>query len=212
MPDGAVPPARGRRAWDAGLPFVQACSRDELRLLDAARERYPVRTDQQHGPPVRRGLLDRRRDRAAGYEAQAAAELEAAARSARDGDGSYAFALTTDGGLPWPLDAAPVIAAAAADALAGVPGAARSRCRFHRAVVSAVADVAERARAVAGIGEVTLSGGVFVNVLLSAWCAQELAARGFTVLRHHRVPPTDAGLALGQVAVAAKQVEGERCA
>ncbi len=56
-----------------------------------------------------------------GYEAQAAAELEAAARSARDADGSYAFAVTTDGCLPWPLDAAPVIAAAAADALAGVP-------------------------------------------------------------------------------------------
>jgi hydrogenase maturation protein HypF len=147
----------------------------------------------------------------AGYEAQAAAELEAAARSARDGERSYVFAVSTDGCLPWPLDAAPVIAAAAADVLAGVPAPVIA-VRFHRAVVSAVADVAERVRAVAGIGEVTLSGGVFVNVLLSAWCAQELAARGFTVLRHHRVPPTDAGLALGQVAVAARQGEGERCA
>jgi hydrogenase maturation protein HypF len=50
---------------------------------------------------------------------------------------------------------------------------------------------------------VTLSGGVFVNVPLSTWCARALTDRGFTVLRHRRVPPTDAGLAFGQVAVAA---------
>jgi hydrogenase maturation protein HypF len=102
------------------------------------------------------------------------------------------------------LDAAPVVAAAAVDVLAGV-SAPVIAVRFHRAIAAAVADVAERVRAQAGINEVTLSGGVFVNVLLSRWCARALADRGFTVLRHRRVPPTDAGLALGQVAVAAKQ-------
>ena len=199
-------------AWDAGLPCVQACSRDELRLLDAQ-----LASGTRCAPTSSMGrLLDAVSSIAGvchrvGYEAQAAAELEAAARSARDEGGSYAFAVRTDGCLPWSLDAAPLIAAAAADALAGIPAPVIA-VRFHRAVVSAVADVATRVREVAGLSEVTLSGGVFVNVLLSTWCARELAARGFTVLRHHRVPPTDAGLALGQVAVAARQEEGERCA
>ncbi len=146
-----------------------------------------------------------------GYEAQAATELEALARSASGHDGSYAFAVGAQQDPPWLIDAAPVVASAAADVLAGV-SAPLIAVRFHRAVVGAVAGIAERVRAATGTSEVTLSGGVFVNVLLSRWCAHALADRGFTVLRHHRVPPTDAGLALGQVAIAAKQAEQEeRC-
>ena len=138
-----------------------------------------------------------------GYEAQAAAELEASARSASDEDGSYAFAVGTDDGHPWLVDAAPVVASAAADVLAGV-SAPVIAVRFHRGIVGAVVDVAERVRAATGISAVALSGGVFVNVLLSVWCARALADRGFTVLRHHRVPPTDAGLALGQITVSSE--------
>ena len=72
--------------------------------------------------------------------------------------------------------------------------------------------LAERARAARGLSTVALSGGVFVNrVLLSATTAA-LTAAGFTVLRHRRVPPTDAGLALGQLAVAARaRREGTSC-
>ena len=48
----------------------------------------------------------------------------------------------------------------------------------------------------------TLSGGVFLNAFLTARCApQALAADGFEVLRHRKVPASDAGIALGQVAV-----------
>jgi len=52
-------------------------------------------------------------------------------------------------------------------------------------------------------GVVTLSGGVFLNAYLTSACARSLATRGFEVLRHHTVPASDAGLALGQVAVLA---------
>jgi hydrogenase maturation protein HypF len=191
--------------WDADLPCVRACTRDEVRLLGAQLD-----GGIQCAPTSSMGrLFDAISSIAgvchrAGYEAQAAAELEAVARSASGHDGSYAFAIRATGSLPPVLDAAPVVASAAADVLAGVPAPVIA-VRFHRAVVGAVAAIAERVRAETGTSEVTLSGGVFVNVLLSRWCARALADRGLVVLRHHRVPPTDAGLALGQVAVAAKQ-------
>jgi hydrogenase maturation protein HypF len=199
-------------AWDTGLPCVRACSRDEIRLLDAQ-----LASGTRCVPTSSMGRLFDALSSIAGvchrvgYEAQAAAELEASARSASDDDGSYTFTVGTDDGLPWLVDAAPVVASAAADALAGV-SAPVIAVRFHRAIVGAVTDIAERVRAATGTSEVTLSGGVFVNVLLSMWCARALADRGFTVLRHHRVPPTDAGLALGQIAIAAKQGEEQRCA
>ncbi|HUN34828.1 MAG TPA: carbamoyltransferase HypF [Trebonia sp.] len=205
--------------WDADLPCVQACSRDDVRMLgsqlDGGIQCVPTSSMGRLFDAIASiaGVCQR-----SGYEAQAAAELEALARRASGHDGRYGFAIgassegagSSDGsgsagdGPPLLVDAAPVVAAAAVDALAGISPSVIA-VRFHRAVTDAVTAIAERVRADTGISEVTLSGGVFVNVLLSHWCAAALTDRGFTVLRHRRVPPTDAGLALGQVAVAAKQ-------
>jgi hydrogenase maturation protein HypF len=197
--------------WDPDLPCVRACSRDEARLLgaqlDGGIQCVPTSSMGRLFDAISSiaGVCHR-----VGYEAQAAAELEAVARSASGHDGSYEFAIQASDGVPAVLDPAPVVASAAVDVLAGVSPPVIA-VRFHRAVVAAVTDIAERVRAETGISEVTLSGGVFVNVLLSRWCARALADREFTVLRHHRVPPTDAGLALGQVAVAAsRDVAGSR--
>ncbi|KIF00834.1 hypothetical protein PL81_38910, partial [Streptomyces sp. RSD-27] len=75
--------------------------------------------------------------------------------------------------------------------------------RFHAAVADLVTDLCVLARAAHGPDTVALTGGVFCNTLLSSACARTLRARGFTVLRQHRVPPNDGGLALGQLMVAA---------
>ena len=48
-----------------------------------------------------------------------------------------------------------------------------------------------------------LSDGVFQNMVLTDRLAARPRADGFAVLTHHRVPPNDAGISLGQVAVAA---------
>ena len=64
-----------------------------------------------------------------------------------------------------------------------------------------------------GLDAVVLSGGVFLNALLTR--EVDRAARradGFRVYRHRRVPPNDGGLSLGQLAVAAARTADDATA
>lgn len=198
--------------WDPLLPSVAACSAEELSILERQLE-----SGFGCAPTSSMGRLFDAIASIAGvcqrvdYEAQAAIELEGVARSVGSDDGSgYEFGFRSPeggdagNGRPVALDAGPVIAAAVRDKLAGVDGAVIG-ARFHRAVVALVTAVCRQVRDQTGLHTVALSGGVFVNTLLSSGCASTLGQDGFTVLRHHRVPPTDAGLALGQLAVLAHQ-------
>ncbi|MEU8690024.1 carbamoyltransferase HypF [Streptomyces sp. NPDC048665] len=144
------------------------------------------------------------------YEAQAAMELECAALAEPGdaaGDGpAYRFALRPESdapGAPLAADAGPVLAAVAAEVLAGIP-AGRIARRFHEAVVALVLDMCRAVRQRTGVGTVALSGGVFCNTLLASGCRGALERDGFAVLAHHKVPPNDGGLALGQLIVAAR--------
>ena len=74
--------------------------------------------------------------------------------------------------------------------------------RLHRGIASGTADACRQLRDRTGCGTVALSGGVFQNALLVELLEQRLHADGFRVLTHHRVPPNDGGISLGQVAVA----------
>jgi hydrogenase maturation protein HypF len=96
-----------------------------------------------------------------------------------------------------------VVAAVVDDVLAGVDVAVIA-ARFHLAVVDLVGALATTLRARTGLDTVALSGGVFLNVLLTTLCVHRLRDQGFRVLRHRLVPPSDAGLALGQIVVAAR--------
>ncbi|MEP9385468.1 carbamoyltransferase HypF [Nocardioides sp. KR10-350] len=186
-------------AWDPALPCVSACTEDELRILDRQLE-----TGVACAPTSSMGrLFDAIASIAgichrAGYDAQAAMELEALARRAADAGGGYRFA-------GW--DARPVVAAAAHDVRRGVP-AALVAARFQRAVVDLVVTALLAAREAYGVATATLSGGVFLNAYLTEHCAAALAERGFEVLTHHHVPASDAGLALGQLAVLAHHPTG----
>jgi hydrogenase maturation protein HypF len=79
-------------------------------------------------------------------------------------------------------------------------------------MVEAIAQVCGRLRVKSGLDAVVLSGGVFLNALLTAETTARLESDGFRVYRHRRVPPNDGGLSLGQLAIAAAltTTEGER--
>ncbi|MEE1940195.1 carbamoyltransferase HypF [Streptomyces sp. TRM 70361] len=194
--------------WDADLPCTAACPPEERRVLARQLERglacVPTSSMGRLFDAMASlvGLCHR-----AGHEAQAAVALEAAAaRVWADGGPGYSFALRPapgGDGLPALLDPAPVLRAAVADLRSGTPPPVIA-ARFHRAVAKAVEAACRLARRRTGTTLAALTGGVFANALLDQECERRLRAAGFTVLRHHRVPPGDGGLALGQLLVAAR--------
>lgn len=201
--------------WAPDLPCTAACPTDELRVLRAQLDR-----NLNCAPTSSMGrLFDAVSSLAgvchhAGYEAQAAIELESAARGAGAGAGEaegYRFDLrapASSAGGPVVADPTPVLAAVVADVRTGTPPPLIA-ARFHSGVAGLVVDLCLLARERHGLEVAALTGGVFANTLLSSACARRLREHGFTVLRHHRVPPNDGGLALGQLMVAAAAVAAD---
>jgi hydrogenase maturation protein HypF len=75
--------------------------------------------------------------------------------------------------------------------------------RFHNGLAAATVAACQALREATGLGTVALSGGVFQNLLLLERTVAGLQQQeGFRVLVHSRVPPNDAGISLGQAAVA----------
>jgi hydrogenase maturation protein HypF len=133
------------------------------------------------------------------FEGQAAIELEGLA-AGETADGAYPFAIVP--GSPLVIDTRPLIAEVAAERRRGRAAAVVGR-RFHTTLVEIVAQVCLRLAAESGLSAVVLSGGVFLNALLTREVTLRLTRDGFRVYRHRRVPPGDGGLCLGQLAVAA---------
>ena len=98
------------------------------------------------------------------------------------------------------IDPAPVVAAVAADAKAGVDPAVIAGA-FHVGLAEMVVEVCDCLRDDTGVETAALGGGVFQNRLLVELVAPLLEAAGFEVLLHSQVPPNDGGISLGQVAV-----------
>jgi hydrogenase maturation protein HypF len=141
-----------------------------------------------------------------GYDGQAAVELEWLATEAAPEEGYPFEVLETSVGNPSEatliVDTRPLIRAVAADAARPTESARIAR-RFHSAVVEIIAVVCGRLRATTSHGTVVLSGGVFLNALITGEVSARLAGAGFQVYRHRMVPPNDGGLSLGQIAIAA---------
>lgn len=144
------------------------------------------------------GICDR-----VSYEGQAAMRLEWAATDVTP-DGEYPFELlpAVSGHAACVVDTRPTIRAVLADALRGVEPARIAR-RFHSTLAAMIVATCRHIRQETGLDMAVLSGGVFLNSLLTVEVAERLTAAGIRVYRHRLVPPNDAGLCLGQLAVAA---------
>ncbi|MFJ9817305.1 carbamoyltransferase HypF [Streptomyces sp. NPDC101151] len=201
--------------WERDLPSVSACTEAELAGLEQQLSRQvacvPTSGMGRLFDAVSSlvGVCHR-----AGYEAQAALELEAVAAQAWHADAvAYPFGFKAvrpprevrDGaprtGRAGGWEIVPPLQALLADRRRGTPTPVLA-ARFHRGVARAVTEICHRAHRDAGLTTVALTGGVFANGLLEEECAALLTADGFTVLRHREVPPNDGGLALGQLMVA----------
>src|SRR5262249_46562457 len=79
--------------------------------------------------------------------------------------------------------------------------------RFHETVAQIIQATCERLCETTGINAVALTGGVFMNALLTELTTNRLKALGFRVYRHRQVPPNDGGLSLGQAAIAAAYLQ-----
>ena len=140
------------------------------------------------------------------FEAQAAIELEAAARTVpREAARRYpddVVAITRDGDVVV-FDPAPLLAALVADHDAGVATPVLAAA-FHEALGTSVAALAASLAAEHGLDAIALTGGVFQNVRFSEVVESSLA--GFDVLDvlvHERIPANDGGISIGQAAIAA---------
>jgi hydrogenase maturation protein HypF len=101
---------------------------------------------------------------------------------------------------PWEIDLRPLVRAAVEDLARGSSPALIS-ARFHGTIAAATAHVVRAAQRELGALPVVLTGGCFQNALLTGRTLQALAPAS-RVFVHKRVPPGDAGLALGQALIA----------
>jgi len=95
------------------------------------------------------------------------------------------------------LDFLPLLARLA-DGIDPAPGAAL----FHGTLIAGLTEWAAAAASARGLNAVALSGGCFLNKVLSEGLSESLRARGITPLIARAVPPNDGGLSLGQASVA----------
>jgi len=80
----------------------------------------------------------------------------------------------------------------------------RISARFHNGLAQLAVELARKA----DCDQVVLTGGCFQNILLTERVRTRLLEDGLRVYSHQRIPPGDGGIALGQVLVAARQMQG----
>ncbi len=133
------------------------------------------------------------------YEGQAATALEFAADAGVND--SYPFPLVDMAPSDLILDWQPLLEAIVDDLQRGTARGVIA-ARFHNALVDGIVAVARHV----AVERVALSGGCFQNRLLLEKATARLEHEGFSVLLHRQTPPNDGCIALGQVAVAARQL------
>lgn len=185
--------------WADDLPPAHACPGDERKVLQ-----HQLATGLGCVPTSSMGRLFDAVSALAGvrqvvdYEAQAAIELEGLSRNADPGVVRYSFQIDFAADSTALINPEPLLSAIVDDVRHGVPAGVIG-ARFHAAVAQVIVDLASWCAT--DTDTVALSGGVFQNTLLLQHALTALNDSGFTVITHHRVPPNDGGIALGQLII-----------
>lgn len=129
------------------------------------------------------------------YEGEAAMKLEALVRRPRVEAGGWTIGNDVLSLLP--------LLRRLADGPDPVDGAEL----FHGTLAAACVDWISRAARETGITTVTLSGGCFLNAILSSEIERGCIAAGLLPLLPRQVPPNDGGLSLGQAWIGALRLE-----
>lgn len=77
--------------------------------------------------------------------------------------------------------------------------------KFHNTIVQVTVDVSEKIRQQTGLEKVVLSGGSFQNKIILEKVEHKLKDCNFAVFTQSAIPSNDGGIALGQIAIAAKR-------
>jgi hydrogenase maturation protein HypF len=130
----------------------------------------------------------------AGFEGQAAMELESALEGAET-DEDYPFRISSEGMIEWE----PLLHGILSDLKERVPGGQVS-ARFHNTLAEIIVAVADRV----GEDQIVLTGGCFQNKYLTERAVRRLQAEGFRPYWHQHFPPNDGSIAVGQIMAAAR--------
>ena len=203
------------------MPGGAAAVREPWRMAAAYARRRPVgRARPPRRPLGRRGRPGALRHGVAAHVQRRAAVRRGvgAARRARHRRPTRARPRSSSSSASTPTSAAPtpsragdvlpggeLVAAVVEDLAAGV-ATGRIAARFHHGLADATVAAVARLAGEHGVGTAALSGGVFVNAVLLERVRAGLEAAGLRVLVPTRVPCTDGGIALGQVAVCAARM------
>lgn len=133
------------------------------------------------------------------FEGQGAMLLEFAAVLG-ECESFYDFAMTGDGVVDWQ----PMIEGILIDLRKESP-VDLIAAKFHNTLVEIIVNAAQQ------IGEtaVALTGGCFQNRYLTERAVRRLRQAGFRPYWHHRIPPNDGGIVVGQILAAARYLQEE---
>jgi len=100
----------------------------------------------------------------------------------------------------------PIIRGVVEDLIEKVPKG-EIAARFHNTIVRMIEYGVNKIHSDSGIKKVVLSGGIFQNKTITEQTTGLLHQHGFTVYMNEKVPCNDGGIALGQMAIAARKLK-----
>ena len=187
----------GRDMMNLDLPFLQSFGDADKELLLQVIEKginCPLTSGAGRLFDAVAGMLDI--CKVSMFHAEAPMRLENMADMTMNG--SYPYALNET------IDVGPMIMGITEDILGGKDHGVISG-RFHNTISGIIVNTVCRIREESGIEKVALSGGTFQNRLISGLTENALREKGLKVYIPELLPANDGGIALGQLAVAARK-------